>query len=508
MNKLIYSLLLLCIVAGCNNSDVIDVDFIPVKNGKYGYVDKRGNYLINPQFDMATFFQDGMALVSSGGLYGYIDTKGNYIINPVYSDATTFTEDIAWVVEKEGAPTAINKKGEVLFTLKEADAVYSFSDGMARYRIVSPYNEKEYLYGFVNRKGESVVTPAYSDARDFSEGVAAVANENGEYGYINKKGELAVNYQFGDAKPFYKGRAIVCDGTAYGTIDKSGKYVINPQFGYMFQDEKDYEIQLQDGRQWGWCDAKGKIFINPQFDAIDSFEGNDLAPVRVERKIGFVNRKGTIVINPQFDNASPFLGNSYAIVEVNKKWGAVDKDGKYIFNPQFEDLGSISSPYVISRYFNKDAIVSTIQALITQNKIDNVIDFNTPLSRIMSEYGLYDDNISRNKEYYKLKEASISGDAIITLSMSGDFYNKVSDGWWGYNYVLDKNAVPSKFQIIVNLKNRGDGKSEKVVMAIFDSFKSQAKNINNRQYSRELDYGVWHILITEKWNKVVITCSK
>lgn len=52
-----------------------------------------------------------MALVSSGGLYGYIDTKGNYIINPVYSDATTFTEDIAWVVEKEGAPTAINKKG-------------------------------------------------------------------------------------------------------------------------------------------------------------------------------------------------------------------------------------------------------------------------------------------------------------------------------------------------------------------------------------------------------------
>lgn len=508
MNRLICSLLLLCIVAGCKDSNEIDVNIIPVKNGKYGYVDDKGNYLINPQFNGATSFHGGIALVYSGGLWGYIDTKGKFVINPVYSDATTFTEGIAWTVKKEGAPTAINRKGRVLFALKEAEQVYSFSEGLARYRIVSPYNEDRYLYGFVNKDGETVISPAYWDALDFSEGLAAVANENGEYGYINKKGELAINYQFDDASPFHEGRAIVSNGSAYGTIDKSGKYVINPQFGNMRQDEGNYIIRLQDGTQWGWCDAKGKIYINPQFDAVDGFKKNDLAPVMLDRKVGYIDRKGTIAINPQFDDASCFFDNNYAVVKLNKKWGAVDKDGKYIFNPQFEEIGLRSSRIATSDYFDKEAIMSAVQALVSQSKIDNALDFSTPLSRIMSEYGFSESSINRNKEYLDLKEISVSKDATITLAMNGEFYNKVSDGWWGYNYVLNKNAVPVKYRITISLKNKGEGKSEKVQEEVLNYFNPHARNVSRREYAIELDYGISHIQISDKRNKVVITCSK
>lgn len=508
MNRLICSLLLLCIVAGCKDSNEIDVNIIPVQNGKYGYVDKKGNYLINPQFDDATFFESGVALVYSGGLCGYIDTKGNYVINPVYSDATTFNEGIAWAVKKEGAPTAINKKGEILFVMKEADRVYSFSEGLARYRIVSPYNENSYLYGFVNKKGETVISPTYSDAGDFVEGVAVVANENGEYGYINKNGELTINYQFKRAESFHNGKAIVYNGSACGTIDKKGKYVINPQFGRMFQDEDNYMILLQEGRQWGWCDGKGKIIINPQFEGIEGFAKNDLAPVKIGEQRGFINREGKIVINPQFDNASFFLDNTYAFVEVNDKWGIIDTDGKYLVNPQFEGIGFMIDTSVESKYFNKEAIMSAVQALVSQSKIDNVLDFSTPLSRIMSEYGFSESRINRNKEYLDLKEISVSKDAIITLAMNGDFYNKVSDGWWGYNYVLNKNAVPVKYRITISLKNKGEGKSEKIQEEVLNYFNPHARNVSRREYTIDLDYGISHIQISDKRNKVVITCSK
>ena len=478
---------------------------IPVKSGsKYGYVDKEGSFLINPQFDRATFFWEGLASVASGGLCGYIDTKGNYVIPPTYRDVTTFTEGIAWTVKKEGAPIAIDKKGEVLFALKEAERVYSFSEGMARYRIVSPYDEKEYLYGFVNTKGETVVLPIYSDASNFAEGVAAVANEKGEYGYINKAGELTINYQFEHATPFHKGRAIVCSNNIYGTINKDGQYVINPQFGYMIQDGENYVIQLQDGRQWGWCDKKGKIIINPQFDAVEMFGENDLAPVRIEQKIGFINRNGIIAINPQFSNAAPFFDNNYALVGVNDKWGAVDKDGKFIFNPQFSDIGSRSNASVISDYFNLDAIMTNIQELITQNKIDNKIDFATPLSRVMSEYGLDENAINRNKGSFKLKETTLSRDAVITLFMSGEFYNKISDGWWGYNYVLNKKAIPSKYQLTIKLKNKGEGKEDAVVSHLLNYFKTRGRDLEKQQSTVEFSYGNYNLKISQERNKVLI----
>jgi len=45
-------------------------------NSKYGYIDKQGHFVVNPQFDEAGNFSEGMAAVRIGndktGKYGYI----------------------------------------------------------------------------------------------------------------------------------------------------------------------------------------------------------------------------------------------------------------------------------------------------------------------------------------------------------------------------------------------------------------------------------------------------
>jgi len=45
-------------------------------NGKYGFIDKKGNLVIQPVYDNAYLFPEGLALVFLNGKRGYIDTKG------------------------------------------------------------------------------------------------------------------------------------------------------------------------------------------------------------------------------------------------------------------------------------------------------------------------------------------------------------------------------------------------------------------------------------------------
>jgi hypothetical protein len=60
-----------------------------VQSGKsYGFIDKEGKLIINPQFDMALPFNGELALVVSSNKIGFIDNEGKYVINPQFDDVS------------------------------------------------------------------------------------------------------------------------------------------------------------------------------------------------------------------------------------------------------------------------------------------------------------------------------------------------------------------------------------------------------------------------------------
>jgi WG containing repeat len=66
-------------------------------NGKYGYIDRTGKLVVNPQFDYASSFYEGLAQVQVGQKWGYIDHTGKLVIKPQFDYGDRFLTGFAKV---------------------------------------------------------------------------------------------------------------------------------------------------------------------------------------------------------------------------------------------------------------------------------------------------------------------------------------------------------------------------------------------------------------------------
>jgi len=74
--------LLLAFAAAAPGSDEGPRLYPVVVEGKWGYIDREGSYVIEPRFDEAKEFTEGIARVKPGTKTGYIDKTGRYVWNP------------------------------------------------------------------------------------------------------------------------------------------------------------------------------------------------------------------------------------------------------------------------------------------------------------------------------------------------------------------------------------------------------------------------------------------
>ena len=425
-----WSCLLAVMACSAGDSQRTEDSLLPVQSGtKYGYIDSKGNFVINPQFMEADYFSDNMAKVSLDGKVGYVDEAGEYLIPPRYEMATRFAEGRAWVTSlSEGELCLIDKNGEILAVRKDAIEAYAFSNGIS---VVAGYEDNVYL---VDKAGRNlcVLPKGLTVETDFSEGLALVRDQDSKYGYINTKGNLVISCRFKDGLSFRDGQAVVKDDSgSCGVIDKDGNYIINPQFDAMIPDGKLYVIRM--GNQCGWCNRQGKIVINPQFDICLPFDGGKLAPVSIGDKWGYVDKDGKLRVNPQFEGALPFTSTGVAFVMIGRKVGLINPKGEYVANPQFTNV--VDPDFVrlldfaekrsgaFARNFYVEGITAHVLQLLEDNKFDGMQITQTSITDFRKKYNLSGNAVSWTKTYSK--------DVNYNVRAVGTFSHRVSDGWWG-----------------------------------------------------------------------------
>jgi hypothetical protein len=248
------------------------------KKQKGIYQENCYTWLLEPQFDDAENFSDGMAAVKKDGKWGYINKQGTIVIPPQFDDAK------------------------------------NFSDGMARVK-------KDDEWGYINKQGKFVIPPQFVWAEDFSDGMAAVEKE-GKWGYINKQGKFVIPLQFDLAGDFSDGMAGVKKDGKGGYINKQGEFVIPPQFDEIWSFSDGMAVVRKDGK-CGYINKQGTIVIPLQFDDAGDFS-DGMAVVKKDGKCGYINKQGKFVIPPQFDDSWRF-SDGMAAVEKDGKWGYIKK---------------------------------------------------------------------------------------------------------------------------------------------------------------------------------------
>lgn len=87
--------------------------------GRYGFIDKTGNFVILPQFDQANNFSEGLAIVYENSKYGFIDKTGKFVVEPKFDYAWSFDDGVA-MVKWYGKESYINKAGQIFNDKKRA----------------------------------------------------------------------------------------------------------------------------------------------------------------------------------------------------------------------------------------------------------------------------------------------------------------------------------------------------------------------------------------------------
>ncbi len=118
---------------------MIGHDYVPFAEGEqWGFRDATGKTVIDPKFDSAGSFSEGLARVRFEGKWGFIDTSGKWVIPPRFEQARVFTGGIAKVKEA-GQWGLIDRKGHVV---DQVDSE-SFLDDRGRFISEKEYREWE-----------------------------------------------------------------------------------------------------------------------------------------------------------------------------------------------------------------------------------------------------------------------------------------------------------------------------------------------------------------------------
>lgn len=191
--------------------------------GKWGYANLNAEIVVQPQYDSARDFAEGLASVGLNGKSGFIDKTGKVVIPLQFSETFAFSEGLA-AAKLNGKWRYIDKAGKLVFSFNYGVLGLidppAFTEGF----VAAELNGK---LGFIDKTGK-VVIPFKFDAQgyglhpSFLQGLVAV-KLNGKWGYIDKSGQVIIPFKYNYTRRFDDGTIEVSIGEKGEVFDKTGK---------------------------------------------------------------------------------------------------------------------------------------------------------------------------------------------------------------------------------------------------------------------------------------------
>ncbi len=309
---------------------------ISVNDSDYiGYIDTTGKYLITPQYDEATVFKEGLAVVNRNDSVFFINKENQNVFNAFFNDAFTFAYGNApvninnqwFLINRQGQKSAgpfedLSEHSENIYIIKlnnkyGALDVYGNSiispqyDRLGDFKNGFAYYLNGGLYGFVTKTGLASKAK-YQWISDFDENKLAIVKLNNQFGLINENDSIVLETKYDLVLKAENNTFVIVKNNKYGFFNGKGCFISDIDFGYkkelpvlFYTNGKLFKL-LKKNKQ-ALMDINGRITID--YDSYEevNFAQNNLIRIKRKGKYGFVDRKLSITIPCKYNSATDFI---------------------------------------------------------------------------------------------------------------------------------------------------------------------------------------------------------
>lgn len=478
------------------------------------------------KYEIAKVNEYNYFLLKQNNLYGVIDKKGNTIINVQYDDIKIPNPEKAIFICYKGKDTKVlnAEKQDILTQYEKVEPIRLkniASDLMYEKSILKYYENGK--YGLINFEGKKITKAIYNeiDSLPYKEGQLIVKQDE-KYGVINIKGTELVNIEYDQIsvdgyyteKNQYKYAGYIVsnktnEGYRYGYINYNGEILEEIKYNELsrvtdIEDNENIYILCAENGQYG-ITKNGKQLIQNEYQSINFSKTNNLFLIEKSKKYGITDLSGKIIVPveyKQIDTLGIYLyanneqgttvynsqGNQVNIdanigildtandkyririnTEENAKYGVIGKDGKQIIEEKYNYIEYLYDNYfIVSNENSKLGIIDdkdnikveiindSVQKIKDTNIIQTTIGQTTQLfSKEMKKVCEMENAIIEEKDDYikiynseQIKYFNQDGRELKNTEVykNNTLYSEEDNGKWGFSDINGNMKIGYRYE--------------------------------------------------------------
>jgi hypothetical protein len=363
------------------------------------------------EYDSVSFTKSTFLNYSMNGWEGLMNADGTIVLKNIYEDIDDIIGD-AFAVKKDGS-WGVKKINNDAWLIDPAYDVIDI-DSTCIHAGIKIGNGKTMHWKFYDFNGMLLYPNLLTDYHPYSNGLIAVKATTDLWGFINTKGETIISFMYNHVNDFENGLCRVERNGQQLVINKSGDIVFNHQDVYLFSigllklnalQDKTYTynidskteiipinaefVKIKRGDKYGLINTRGETVLPTIYSDIQV--GNSLKTFSVVKdKIIKVIQldKGAYSVDKKILSLEGFY-NEYAIMKYsNGRFGCIDNQGKIRIAPQYEIIRPFENDVAVVKINGKWGIIDKYESFVAQPYYDSISIFKNKIC-IVSEKGVH-----------------------------------------------------------------------------------------------------------------------
>lgn len=249
------------------------------QNRKVGYIDTRGDTVIDLTYDEGGNYQFGLVPVKSGQYWGLIDEEGENIMRPEYYGIKVLSRE--WIAAKITENWAIYHLSKKEWIHSDLSQVFGFRDGVFRVK------DMEQQYYYLDTNGKALFPEPSAKLYSPQAGVFTRCAEKNQCYLMDREGD-PLSDTYDKIRPLGENRFAIYENENWGLINDLGTVILPPQFEQLYSFSNGYAPYQKDDL-WGFIDREGRRVTSNIFGLAWPFE-NGMARVLTSTGMAYLRR--------------------------------------------------------------------------------------------------------------------------------------------------------------------------------------------------------------------------